>query len=174
MCTYSYLRQLRFAHARIVAGTSFIGKSIVFITCDCLRCSAVQHVGHCLRCTRQRHGSTQNSQPDPTEYFRAIYSMVYIEQCMNFWCCSRSVWQCQFVAGCAFVGDGSRSFYVIRGAAWPVLLYRGSYKRVKGRSHTVEKRKPFTHKNPMQPASHRDSHTHPDSAQTQHTTSIAT
>ena len=26
----------------------------------------------------------------------------------------------------------------------------------------------------MQPASHRDSHTHPDSAQTQHTTSIAT
>ena len=56
---------------------------------------------------------------------------------------------------------------------------KGSYKRVKGRSHTVEKRKAShksqkrkaTHKNPMQPASHRDSHTHPHSAQTQHTTS---
>ena len=48
---------------------------------------------------------------------------------------------------------------------------RYSYKRVKGRSRTA---RPFTHKNPMQPASHRDSHTRPDSAQTPHTTSIAT
>ena len=99
-----------------------------------------------------------------------------------------------------------------------------SYNRVKGRSHTVEKRKsihphkphaclPFCagvsawsmvwfrwgctascgknvrcvgggnawsvlpspcNTNPMQSASRRDSHTHPDSAQTRHTTSIAT
>ena len=34
-------------------------------------------------------------------------------------------------------------------------------------------KKQFTNTNPMQPASHRDSHTRPDSAQTQHTTSIA-
>ena len=45
---------------------------------------------------------------------------------------------------------------------------------LKGEATQWKNEKPFTHKNPMQPASHRDSHTRPDLAQTQHTTSIAT
>ena len=60
----------------------------------------------------------------------------------------------------------------VRGDAWSVMLSPCN-KRVKGRSHTAEEQKAIHPQNPMQPASHRDSHTRPDSAQTPYTTSIA-